>query len=192
MSILSNLSSLRLTPQFLVMAFIYFPRLIACVVATLYLATQPAYAEAGDKPAVNALGSYIEARCRSSDCIKPEVLLDAVKRVSDELGVNPITLLAIVEIESGFRVHVSNRGNIGLSQVLVKYHRSKFLTGDFYDVSDNLRVGALVYKGCVSRSKGSRENALWCYNGHQTTGKQTYVPKVMSARNRISQLHLFQ
>lgn len=138
------------------------------------------------------LDRYIQKHCKSG-CIDGDVLLFGVSSVAKEVGVNPVTLLAIMKVESNFKPRATNTKSgrsLGLMQIQVYWHKAKFKTNDYYAYMDNIRVGALVYKDCVKKYKGSREKALWCYNGHQEAGMKTYVKKVITAFNEISQLDL--
>ena len=141
---------------------------------------------------IEALGKYISSACKTS-CVDASLLLISVEKASEELDVNPTTLLAIIEVESSFKHRALNKTNgksIGLSQIQVKWHRDKFTSTNYYDVFDNVRVGAVIYRDCIKRHKGSRERALWCYNGHQKNGLKAYVPKVLKAHSRLSSLKL--
>lgn len=141
---------------------------------------------------VEALEKYISSACKTS-CVDPSLLLLSVNKASEELDVNPVTLLAIIEVESSFKHRALNKTNgrsVGLSQIQVRWHRDKFTTTNYFDVFDNVHVGATIYRDCIRRHKGSRERALWCYNGHQKNGMKTYVPKVLKAHSRIASLKL--
>lgn len=169
------------------------PIFAAAMVVLLSMAS-PVIAEEADKNPAVYLTDYIQKVCKK-DCVDGEVLLAAVNQAATELNLNQIALLALVETESGFRVHATNGNSgksVGLTQVQVYWHKNKFHTKDHYDVFDNVRVGALIYKECVTRHKGSRDNALWCYNGHTKHGKQIYVPKVQKSYARLSKLPLLQ
>lgn len=168
-------------------------RVLILMIMVYFMVGLPAYADPPKKPVKSVFAAYIDKRCKGPDCVDAETLVAAVKHTAIELSINPVSLLSIVEIESGYRVHASNHGkSVGLSQVQVKYHRTKFRSEDIYDVFDNVRVGALIYKECVGRHKGSRDKAFWCYNGHQTHGMETYVPRVNKSYQRLAGLKLFE
>lgn len=153
---------------------------------------QPVHALTATKPNISELNSYIASVCKS-DCVDGNLLLMAVNQAATEFSVNPITLLAIIKSESSFKhraVNKSSGKSVGLSQVQVYWHKKKFTTKNYFDVFDNVRVGAIIYKDCIDRWNGSREKALWCYNGHQKAGMHTYVPKVMKSYRELSSLNL--
>ena len=138
------------------------------------------------------LQSYIDKVCKK-DCIDASLLLLAVTEAANEFNVNPLTLLAIILTESGFRPKAVNRTSgksVGLSQIQVYWHRDKFTTVNHFDVFDNVRVGAMIYRDCVKKWKGSKDKALWCYNGHQKTGMKKYVPKVMKTYYELNSLSI--
>ena len=137
----------------------------------------------------------IAAKCRSSTCVDPDVLAMAIFKASEETGVNPRLLLAIVESESSYSLAATNRSNgrsVGLLQIQVRWHKDKFRSKDRYDVFDNVYVGALIYRDCLNKWRGSREKALWCYNGHQKSGMKKYVQKVLLTYSEISRLGVFR
>lgn len=136
------------------------------------------------------LERYIAPTC-GSQCVDTAVLLMAVTEASMKTNVDPNMLLAIIKSESGFKDKATNRNNgrsVGLFQVQVKWHREKFRSRNYYDVFDNVYVGAVIYDECVRKWHGSREKALWCYNGHQRAGMKQYVPKVLANYREVTRL----
>lgn len=136
--------------------------------------------------------TYIQTKCKS-DCVDPLLLAITARQIGEELNINPLTLIAIAGVESGYRPQATNKTgkSVGLMQIHLFWHRSKFKTKNYFDVFENLRVGAMVYKECMVRWKGSREKALWCYNGHTDIGMQVYVPKVLAEIQRLSKFQVF-
>ena len=140
------------------------------------------------KASPSTLVSYIQTKCKQN-CVDIEVLQLATQEAGKELNINPLTLMAIAGVESGYRAKVTNKTSgksVGLMQIQVFWHKSKFQSKNYFDVFDNVRVGALIYKQCVDKYNGSREKALWCYNGHTRQGMKTYVPKVLSEIKQLS------
>lgn len=141
---------------------------------------------------LSSLSTYIDRHCRS-ECITPELLHFGVEAVARETGVNPVTLLAIMKVESGFKpkaLNTKSGRSAGLMQIQVRWHRDKFRTKNQFDVMDNLRVGATVYRDCFAKHRGSREKALLCYNGYQKNGMKSYVLKVLQAHKELEQMNL--
>lgn len=131
---------------------------------------------------------YIKSKC-TKNCIDPDLLRLAAFEAGKEFGVNPLTLIAIAGVESSYKAKAINKvsgKSVGLMQVQVFWHKDKFQSKNHFDVFDNVRVGAIVYSDCTKRWKGSREKALWCYNGHTRSGMKTYVPKVQAEIKRLS------
>lgn len=161
---------------------------MAVIAFLICFLTFPLYVEA--KAAPSTLSTYIQTKCKTG-CADAQLLQLAAHEVGKEFGINPLTLLAIASVESSFKPKAINKTSgrsVGLMQIQVFWHKSKFQTKNYFDVFDNLRVGAIVYKECVTKWRGSREKALWCYNGHTRVGMKTYVPKVLKEMNRISQV----
>lgn len=140
------------------------------------------------KVSPSTLSSYIQTKCKQN-CVDTEVLQLAVKEAGNEFGINPLTLMAIAGVESGYRAKAINKKSgksVGLMQIQVFWHKSKFQSKNYFDIFDNVRVGAMIYKECVDKYKGSREKALWCYNGHTGHGAKIYVPKVLAEMKQLS------
>lgn len=159
-----------------------------CAFLVVFTPSSSAYASSDSAK----LGRYIEKVCKKN-CVDPDLLLMAVKETADEFNIDPITSLAIIRVESNFKPKAVNRTSgrsVGLSQIQVYWHKEKFRTTNFFDIFENVRVGTIIYRDCVDKWRGSRDKALWCYNGHQKRGMATYVPKVHKARNEIRQLRL--
>lgn len=158
----------------------------------LYLASTFVVSGEIEHPSTDKLSGYIEKHCRQN-CIDPAVLHFGVEAVADELDVNPVVLLAIVKVESNFRIKAVNTKNgksAGLMQIQVRWHKDKFRGKNHLDIMDNLRVGAMVYRDCAKKHNGNREKALLCYNGYQRNGMKTYVPKVLQAYKELEQMDL--
>lgn len=143
-------------------------------------------------PRFTTLEQYIDHSCPKG-CVDDDLLMMAVEQAAEETKIDPNVLLAIIRVESSFQTKAINRvsgRSVGLTQVQVRWHKRRFSSADYYDVMDNVHVGAEIYKTCATRWKGSREKALWCYNGHQKKGMKLYVTKVMKAYHEIRHLNL--
>jgi hypothetical protein len=106
-----------------------------------------------------------------------------------QVGLDPLLLLAVMAIESGFNPYAeSGVGAQGLMQVMSKVHSDKF---EYFggqaaalDPHANITVGALVLKDCVARG-GSLAGGLRLYVGATTSTDGGYGAKVMAERARL-------
>lgn len=128
--------------------------------------------------------------------VAPEPLAALVAeayRIADKADVDPILLLAIMAIESGFNPFAqSNMGAQGLMQVMTRVHSDKYDgfggVHAAFDPVTNLRVGARVLDDCITR-RGSVEGGLRCYVGATPDiSDGGYVNKVMAEFNRLQQV----
>lgn len=129
--------------------------------------------------------------------VAPEPLAALVSeayQIGDKAKVEPVLLLAIMAIESGFNPFAqSPMGAQGLMQVMTKVHVDKYEgfggAHAAFDPVTNLRVGARVLEDCISRRGGSSEGGLRCYVGATSTiSDGGYVSKVMAEFNRLTQV----
>lgn len=134
------------------------------------------------------LQGYIAKHC-SKNCVDAGSLLEALIAVKNESSVNPKHMLAIVRTESAFNTKASNLGNKGLAQILLRYHRGKFKSKNYFDPEDNIRVGAMVYGQCVKKHNKDQRQSFRCYNGYQY-GDKKYYSKILSNLKEINQLGL--
>lgn len=135
---------------------------------------------------------YIAKHCKN-DCVDPNILRMALLESKAETGAPPLIMTAIIHAESGFRQHALNTVNgrsVGLTQVQVKYHKSRFISRNHNDVFDNVRVGSEIYKECEAKHRGSTQKALWCFNGHTKQGLAKYVPKVMKYYHALKEARI--
>jgi soluble lytic murein transglycosylase-like protein len=154
--------------------------LLLSIVSSNALAKKPT-------PVVKApitMSDYIELHCKSQ-CVAQEELLRATYKASKAYRVDPIMLLAIVKVESGFKPLAKAGSNTGLMQVHLRWHRAKFEGDKPTEVNPNLRVGASIYAEYLNLERGNVMRALKRYNGH---GDKNYVVKVQKARSEIARL----
>ena len=106
-----------------------------------------------------------------------------------EVGLDPLLLLSVMAIESGFNPYAeSGVGAQGLMQVMSKVHSDKF---DYFggertalEPLTNFKVGALVLKDCIARG-GSLAGGLRLYVGSTSQDDGGYGAKVMAERGRL-------
>ncbi|SAK59509.1 lytic transglycosylase, catalytic [Caballeronia catudaia] len=106
-----------------------------------------------------------------------------------EVGLDPLLLLSVMAIESGFNPYAeSGVGAQGLMQVMSKVHSDKFqYFGGSHAALDplaNIKVGALVLKDCIARG-GSVAGGLRYYVGSTTQDDGGYGAKVLAERSRL-------
>lgn len=133
----------------------------------------------------DSVTAFIKQKCIKG-CIEANELLSIAIPVAKEAGVAVRTVIAIITIESGFRVKVASKGNYGLMQVLLKYHAKKFKTKDYFDPNENIKVGTSIFKDCLKRKKTIRA-ALTCYNGG---ADKDYPDKVMAIMQQLTHIKL--
>lgn len=131
------------------------------------------------------LKEYISKHCKSK-CVDVGKFYTAVVQYSKEYQIDPKEMIAIIRVESSFKPKATNGGSRGLTQALLRYHRHKFRTKNYYDVFENIRVGISIYADCRNRRK-TLEGAWLCYNGG---GDPRYRTKVRAAYNDVMKLKL--
>jgi hypothetical protein len=134
------------------------------------------------------VGTYLARRYR----VAQEPVGDLVKAAFDtgrEVGLDPLLLLAVMAIESGFNPYAeSGVGAKGLMQVMSTVHSDKF---DYFGGQTaalqplaNIKVGALVLKDCIARG-GSVAGGLRLYVGSTSPNDGGYGAKVIAERARL-------
>jgi Transglycosylase SLT domain len=134
------------------------------------------------------VASYLARRYH----VAQEPVSDLVKAAFDtgrQVGLDPLLLLAVMAIESGFNPYAeSGVGAKGLMQVMSKVHSDKFQhfggTGAALQPQVNISVGALVLRDCIARG-GSLPAGLRLYVGATSAGDGGYGAKVMAERARL-------
>ncbi|MFL9931971.1 lytic transglycosylase domain-containing protein [Paraburkholderia sp. RL18-103-BIB-C] len=136
----------------------------------------------------NLVATYLARRYR----VAQEPVSELVKAAFDtgrEVGLDPLLLLSVMAIESGFNPYAeSGVGAQGLMQVMSKVHSDKFqyFGGESAALEPvaNIKVGALVLKDCIARG-GSLPGGLRLYVGSSTQDDGGYGAKVMAERGRL-------
>jgi soluble lytic murein transglycosylase-like protein len=116
-------------------------------------------------------------------------LVKAAFDTGREVGLDPLLLLAVMAIESGFNPYAeSGVGAQGLMQVMSKVHSDKFQffggTGAALQPLANITVGAVVLKDCIARG-GSLTDGLRLYVGSTSQDDGGYGAKVLAERGRL-------
>ncbi len=158
------------------------------------ISSQPVSADArDDRVLVSAreqtlVTSYLARRYH----VAQEPVGELVKAAFDtgrQVGLDPLLLLAVMAIESGFNPYAeSGVGAQGLMQVMSKVHSDKFQyfggTGAALEPLANITVGAVVLKDCIARG-GSLPDGLRLYVGSTSQDDGGYGAKVMAERGRL-------
>ncbi len=134
------------------------------------------------------VASYIARRYH----VAQEPVSELVKAAFDtgrQVGLDPLLLLAVMAIESGFNPYAeSGVGARGLMQVMSKVHSDKFQyfggQSAALEPLANITVGALVLKDCIARG-GSLADGLRLYVGSTSSDDGGYGAKVMAERSRL-------
>ena len=119
------------------------------------------------------------------------MLVDAAYTTGRELGLDPLLLLSVIGVESGFNPFAeSSAGAAGLMQLMAKVHRDKLADFGGANIALNpvvsLRVGAVVLKDCIRRG-GSVADGLRLYVGAGTGPDSGYGLRVMQEKDRLAQ-----
>jgi hypothetical protein len=118
-----------------------------------------------------------------------EQMVQAAYAAADQVGLDPLLLLAVAAVESSFNpLAESVVGAKGLMQIIPKWHREKLaaLGGDraLFDPEANILLGARILKEYVHRT-GTLEAGLQFYNGAFFDPTAQYAGKVMAERARL-------
>ncbi|MGE8472959.1 MAG: transglycosylase SLT domain-containing protein, partial [Paraburkholderia hospita] len=134
------------------------------------------------------VATFIARRYR----VAQEPVSELVKAAFDtgrEVGLDPLLLLAVMAIESGFNPYAeSGVGAKGLMQVMSTVHSDKFRYFGGQNAAleplANIKVGAIVLKDCIARG-GSLPGGLRLYVGSTSQDDGGYGAKVMAERTRL-------
>jgi soluble lytic murein transglycosylase-like protein len=121
-----------------------------------------------------------------------ERMVAAAHAAAQEVGLDPLLLLAVISVESRFNpIAESGMGAKGLMQIIPKYHLDKLRAAGgedaVFDPESNIHVGARILQEYVYRT-GTLEAGLQFYNGAFRDGSAAYARKVMAERERLQQV----
>jgi soluble lytic murein transglycosylase-like protein len=139
-------------------------------------------------PVQQALADELAQRYRIAAKSATHVVRTAY-RAADEVGLDPLLVLAVISIESRFNpIAESVAGAIGLMQIIPRFHLDKLKAhgGEHavFHPESNILVGARILQEYVHRT-GSLEAGLQQYNGAFADGSAKYAFKVMNERARL-------
>ena len=148
------------------------------------LATVPASTSLS--PRMQKALDYVKSRYKvSKEAMHP--LFEAVQRISKEHGIDPLLIVAIIGIESGFKPDAKSAGGgHGLMQVIPRYHLGKIPDGlgvkGLMDPVVNIKVGTIILDDAIRRS-GSPVAGLQSYNGSDK--KRLFANRVLAEKARM-------
>ncbi|MDP5240188.1 transglycosylase SLT domain-containing protein [Uliginosibacterium sp. 31-16] len=140
---------------------------------------------------LNRVSTTIAKRYRVSPIVV-ESLVKAAQREGQANGIDPLLILAVITVESGFNpFSESVLGAQGLMQIIPRFHADKIAADKgavaLFDPAENIRVGAMILKA-YQRSTGSVEAALQLYGGASGDSEMAYSAKVLQELDRLRQV----
>ncbi|WP_207486096.1 lytic transglycosylase domain-containing protein [Arenibaculum pallidiluteum] len=120
----------------------------------------------------------------------PAELAALARRQAERKGIDPALVLAMMRIESGFRVRaVSPKGAMGLMQ-LMPATAERFGVEDAYDAEQNLRGGVAYLRFLLDRYEGDVTLAAAAYNaGEGAVDNYGGVPPYAETQAYVQALH---
>jgi soluble lytic murein transglycosylase-like protein len=142
-------------------------------------------------PEYTRLVQYIAKRHKVSATGLEQLVRTAIQegRVTK---VDPVLILAVTSIESGFNpLAESVFGAQGLMQIIPRFHQDKIDASRgaiaLLEPAENIRVGARILRDYL-RNNGALEAALQQYGGVSDASDTTYASKVMNEAERFRQV----
>lgn len=141
-------------------------------------------------PRMQAALSYVAQRYRVSTAALAPIFAAALA-AGREQHVDPLLIVAIIGIESGFNpLAESSMGAQGLMQIIPRFHQDKLPEGadesSFLDPVINVQVGALVLEEAV-RQHGGMVAGLQQYGGALDDEGHAYANRVLAEKQRLEQ-----
>jgi len=142
-------------------------------------------------PAQQVLIQYLSRRFLVASTVTGRMVA-AAHRSADEVGLDPLLVLAVIAVESRFNpIAESGMGAKGLMQIIPRFHLDKLRAAGgedaVFDPEANIRVGSRILQEYVYRS-GTLEAGLQQYNGASRDGNAYYAQRVMAERERLEQV----
>ncbi|HEX9195070.1 MAG TPA: transglycosylase SLT domain-containing protein [Azonexus sp.] len=141
-------------------------------------------------PKMRGALDYVSKRYRvSTEALEP--IFVTAQSIGKELRIDPLLIIAVIGIESGFNpFSQSVVGAKGLMQVVPRYHMDKLPEeadrSAFLDPVTNVQVGAKVLYESIRRS-GGVENGLQQFGGALNDPDRRYASKVLAEKQRLEQ-----
>ena len=139
-------------------------------------------------PRLRGAMDYVTRRYKvSTEAVQP--IFATAQSVGRELHLDPLLIIAIIGVESGFNpFSQSVVGAQGLMQVVPRFHQDKLPeeSASFLDPITNVQVGARVLKESIRRH-GGLEEGLQQFGGAIGDAGRRYATKVLAERQRLEQ-----
>jgi soluble lytic murein transglycosylase-like protein len=166
------------------------PSAAVCTPAESDAVPPVAHAIAPD-PAQQVLIEYVSRRFLVAGSIT-ERMVAAAHRAAEEVGLDPLLVLAVIAVESRFNpIAESGMGAKGLMQIIPRFHLDKLRAeggeAAVFDPEANIMVGARILQEYVYRG-GTLEAGLQQYNGASRDANAYYSQRVMAERERLEQV----
>jgi len=147
-------------------------------------------ADVEENPQYRALAVYLSRRYRVA-LDATEQLVGAAHEAGNQLGMDPLLILAVMAVESRFNpIAESVMGAKGLMQVIPKFHQEKLEEhggeGSVFDPMTNILVGTRILKDAMRRGGGLMPG-LQLYAGAFGDDGQQYAQKVVAEKERMQQ-----
>ena len=143
-----------------------------------------------DNPKYRVIANYLSRKYKvASDAT--EQLVSGAFDAGQQVGVDPLLILAVMAIESKFNpIAESVMGAKGLMQVIPRHHQDKLDehggADSVLDPMTNILIGARILKEYTRRA-GSLEAGLQLYSGGLSDTSGQYSQKVMAEMDRLRQ-----
>lgn len=137
-------------------------------------------------PRMQAALDYVKARYKvSREALQP--LFETVQWIARERGLDPLLIVAVIGIESGFNAQAKSAGGgRGLMQIIPRFHLDKIPGGQgakaLMDPEINVKVGARILDDAI-RQAGNTMAGLQSYNGSDRKG--LFARRVLAERARL-------
>ena len=164
------------------------------VVFNLAGTTTAARAQAPAPAAGRAMAAVPQIRPAVLRRYDPGFLAPLIDRHSDDHGLDPRLVAAVVQVESAFDGKaVSRKGAIGLMQLMPET-AAVLAVDDPYDPDQNLRGGTAYLRRLLDRYDGRLELALAAYNaGPEAVDRYGGIPPYAETRDYVRRvLRLYQ
>jgi soluble lytic murein transglycosylase-like protein len=135
-----------------------------------------------------ALVNHLARRYSIASAVTERMVV-AAYRAAQEVGLDPLLVLAVISIESRFNpIAESVMGAKGLMQIIPKYHLDKLHAAGgedaVFDPESNIHVGTRILQEYVYRT-GTLEAGLQVYNGAWRDNSAQYAQRVLAERARL-------
>lgn len=113
----------------------------------------------------------------------------SILKWSERYSLCPVTVASIIWKESKFDEKCKYFGAMGPMQTIPRYHRDRMAkagisVGDICTIDKGVRIGCIVFKHYMDKSKGDVRKALKYYNGCVNAKNPKYVRDVIGMRDR--------